>query len=130
MTEEEARAALRRFVAVGGIEPWIAEQPWRAVPTGWTVEGGLHGRRFRLEPVPGRGLRVVMSVRGGEPADWIVPARSSGARHVGALNGPPSTTTSAACPSAMPPSAPTSTHSPASASRRATSGGRPSTQTQ
>ena len=32
MTEAEARAALRAFVAVGEIERWIAEQRW----------GGMH----------------------------------------------------------------------------------------
>ncbi len=37
MTEAEARAALRAFVAVGDIEPWIAEQRWEAVPGGWRV---------------------------------------------------------------------------------------------
>lgn len=71
--EAEARAALRAFVAVGEIEPWIAEQRWEAVPGGWRVRERLHGWRFRVEPVPG-GLRVVMSGIGGEPAKWIVPA--------------------------------------------------------
>ncbi len=33
----------------------------------------LHGWRFRLEPAPG-GLWVIMSVAGGEPATWFVPA--------------------------------------------------------
>ncbi len=41
MTEVQARAALRAFVAVGEIEPWIAEQRWEAVPGGWTVPGDL-----------------------------------------------------------------------------------------
>jgi hypothetical protein len=73
MTEEEARAALRAFVAVGGIERWIAEQTWRSGPGGgWTVPGDLHGFRFRLLPVAG-GVRVTMS--GEEPATWVVPAR-------------------------------------------------------
>ena len=73
MTEAEARAALRAFVAVGEIERWIAEQRWEAVPEGWRVRERLQGWRFRVEPVAG-GLRVVMSVRGGEPAKWTVPA--------------------------------------------------------
>ena len=30
MTEAEARAALRAFVRAGDVEPWIAEQPWKA----------------------------------------------------------------------------------------------------
>ena len=37
MTEAEARAALRAFVAVGEIERWIADQRWEAVPGGWRV---------------------------------------------------------------------------------------------
>jgi hypothetical protein len=74
VTEEEARAALRAFVAVGEIEPWIAEQPWEAVPGGWRVRGQLHSWRFVIERVLG-GLNVVMSVHGGEPAVWFVPAR-------------------------------------------------------
>jgi hypothetical protein len=37
MTEAEARAALRAFIGVGDIEPWIARRPWQAVPGGWTV---------------------------------------------------------------------------------------------
>ena len=73
MTEAEALAALRAFVGVGEIEPWIAEQRWEAMPGGWRVRGQLHSWRFALERVPG-GLNVVMSVRGGEPAVWSVPA--------------------------------------------------------
>jgi hypothetical protein len=67
VTEAQARAALAAFVAVGGIEPWIAEQRWKAVQGGWRVEGQLQGRRFWVERVPG-GVRVVMSGGGGEPA--------------------------------------------------------------
>jgi hypothetical protein len=77
MTEDDARAVLRAFVAVGDIEHWIAEQRWEAVPGGWRVrEPFCHGWRFRLEPVAD-GVRVIMSVRGGEPAAWIVPIRSA-----------------------------------------------------
>jgi hypothetical protein len=74
VTEDEARAALRAFVAVGGIEQWIAEQPWEATARGWTVAGDFHGWRFRLEPVPG-GARVVMSAPGEPRTVWTVPAR-------------------------------------------------------
>ncbi len=73
MTEAEARAALRAFMAVGELERWIAEQPWEAVRGGWRVRGQLHAWRFRVEPAPG-GVRVVASAGGGEPAEWIVPA--------------------------------------------------------
>ena len=74
MTEAEARAALRAFVGIGGVEQWIAEQRWEAVLGGWKVREQLHSWRFRVEPVAS-GVRVVMSVRGGEPAAWTVPAR-------------------------------------------------------
>ncbi len=72
MTETEARAALAAFDAVGGLERWIAEQPWQATPTGWTVPEPLQGWRFRVEAVPG-GVRVVASAGRGEPAVWFVP---------------------------------------------------------
>ncbi len=74
MTEAEARAALRAFVGIGGIEPWIAGWPWKAAPGGWTVAGELQGWRFRLEVVPA-GVNVIASTPGGgEPAVWFVPA--------------------------------------------------------
>ncbi len=74
MTEAEARAALRAFVGVGDLEPWIARRPWQAVPGGWAVAGELQGWGFRLELVPG-GVRVVASAGRGEPAVWFVPGR-------------------------------------------------------
>ena len=74
MTEAEARAALRAFVAVGEIELWTAAQRWVAVPGGWRVRERFQGWHFRVEPVAG-GLRVFMSARGGEPAVWFVPGR-------------------------------------------------------
>ncbi len=73
MTEAEARAALRAFVAVGEIERWIAEQRWEAVPGGWRVRERFDSWHFRVEPVAG-GVRVVMSGIGGQPAVWFVPA--------------------------------------------------------
>ena len=73
MTEAEARAALRVFVAVGDVAPWIAEQPWKAAAGGWSVLSELHGLRFHLEVMPG-GVRVIASAGGGrEPAVWFVP---------------------------------------------------------
>ena len=74
MTEDQARAALAAFDAVGGLERWIAAQRWEAVPGGWRVRERFQGWHFRLEPVAG-GLRVVMSARGGQPAVWFVPVR-------------------------------------------------------
>ena len=59
---------------MGEIERWLAEQPGEPAPGGgWAVPAGLHGGRFRLEPMAG-GLWVVMSAAGGEPATWFVPA--------------------------------------------------------
>lgn len=72
MTEPEARAALRRFVAVGNLEPWIADQPWQAVPGGWTVVGTFQGWAFRVAPLPGE-VRVTASDGRGAPAVWTVP---------------------------------------------------------
>ncbi len=73
MTEAEARAALRAFVGVGQVEPWIAGQPWKAEAGGWSVLGELHGLRFHLEVMPG-GVRVIASLGGGrEPKVWSVP---------------------------------------------------------
>ena len=78
MTQAEARAALRGSVAVGELERWIAAQRWEAIPGGgWRVRGRSAGWRFRLEPVAG-GVRIVMSVRGGEPAVWVVPGQGTG----------------------------------------------------
>jgi hypothetical protein len=74
VTENQARAALVAFDGLGGLERWIAEQPWEAVMGGWTVPGELQGWRFRVEPTPG-GARVVASAPGGEPAAWFVPGR-------------------------------------------------------
>ncbi len=73
MTEAEARAALRVFVAVGDVAPWIAKQPWKAESGGWSVLSELHGLRFHLEVMPG-GARVIASAGSGrEPAVWTVP---------------------------------------------------------
>ena len=73
MTEAEARAALRAFVGVDQMEPWIAEQPWKAEVGGWSVLGEFRGLRFHLEVMPG-GVRVIASAGGGgEPTVWSVP---------------------------------------------------------
>jgi hypothetical protein len=72
ITEAEARAALRAFVGVGGIEQWINAQDWEPTLAGWTVQG-LRSWLVRIEPVPGK-VRIVMSMHGGDPAAWTVPA--------------------------------------------------------
>jgi hypothetical protein len=43
VTEAEVRAALRAFVGVGNVEPWIAGRPWQTMLGGWTVAGELQG---------------------------------------------------------------------------------------
>jgi hypothetical protein len=79
MTEAEARVLLRDCGGFGGLEAWIAEQPWQAAPGGWTVAGRVRGRPFRLEPF-GNGLRITAVTPSGETpgewATWIVPGRS------------------------------------------------------
>ena len=56
MTEDEARTALRAFVAVGE----------------------FYGLRFRVALVPG-GVRLTASYKGkGRPAVWTVPGRCGG----------------------------------------------------
>jgi hypothetical protein len=72
VTEAEARAALRAFIGVGNVEPWIVGRPWQAAPGAWTVAGELEGRRFRVKTAPG-GLPVIASMRGSQPAVWPVP---------------------------------------------------------
>ena len=45
MTEAEAHAALRAFIAADELERWIAAQRWKAVPGGWRVRfQGWHCR--------------------------------------------------------------------------------------
>lgn len=73
VTEAEARAALRRFDGIGGLEHWVAERPWQAAPGGWTVPEPFQGWRFRVELAPS-GVRVSASMGKGEPAVWTVPA--------------------------------------------------------
>jgi hypothetical protein len=75
MTEDEARAALRAWDSVDGAEAWIAAQPWKAVPGGWTVATENRDWRFRVELTP-EGLRVIASSPGGgQPSMWTVRAR-------------------------------------------------------
>ena len=74
MTEDRARAALDAFDGIGGLEAWIAAQPWKAAPGGWVVPEPFQGWRFRVELVPG-GVRVCAFMGKGGPAAWVVPAR-------------------------------------------------------
>ena len=79
MIEDEARHLLRDCGGFGGLEAWIAGQPWEAAPGGWTVAGRVRGRPFRLEPFS-NGLRITaVAPGGGTPGDraaWTVTGRS------------------------------------------------------
>jgi uncharacterized protein YbdZ (MbtH family) len=71
MTEAEARRLLRDWQGAGGLETWIAEQMWRAIPGGWEVVHHLRGWRFRLAPAPpGLHLRAWQGRR--QVAGWEV----------------------------------------------------------
>ncbi len=74
MTKAEARATLATFDAVGGLEAWIAQQPWLAALGGWVVLEALDGWCFRVELAPG-GIRVSAFMGVGDPAVWFVPRR-------------------------------------------------------
>jgi hypothetical protein len=70
MTEAEARQLLRDCGGFGGLEGWIAEQPWEAAQGGWIVAGRVRGRSFRLEPF-GTGLFITaVTPGGGAPGEW------------------------------------------------------------
>jgi hypothetical protein len=79
MTEDEARHLLRDCGGFGGLEAWMAEKPWEAASSGWTVAGRVRSRSFRLEP-SGSGIRITaMAPGGGTPGDWAAwtaPGRS------------------------------------------------------
>jgi hypothetical protein len=76
MTEAEARNLLRRCGGLGGLEAWIARQPWQPLPGGWTVRPELEGYRFRLEAAP-EGVRVTAAIPGKtDPAVWAVARRA------------------------------------------------------
>ena len=47
MTEAEARAVLRAFVAVGELERWIADQRWERIPNGWRASSYQVARELR-----------------------------------------------------------------------------------
>ena len=51
MIEDEARRLLRDCGGFGGLEAWIAEQPWQAAPGGWSVAGRVRGRSLPVEAV-------------------------------------------------------------------------------
>jgi hypothetical protein len=71
MTEDQARALLRKWPGVGQFESWIADQPWRMVRDGWVVGTEFQGCSFHLEPVE-TGLRITASAPWARPAVWIV----------------------------------------------------------
>ena len=71
MTEAAARALLRDWPGVGGVDAWIAGRRWHATPGGSTVTGELQGWSFQMEAVAG-GVRIAAGTPGGAPAVWIV----------------------------------------------------------
>ena len=70
MTETQAHAALAGYDSFDRLEPRIAEQPWMAVPGGWSVAGELQGWRYRLDGMPG-GVRVIAPTPDGGRADGV-----------------------------------------------------------
>ena len=69
MTEADARALLRDCGGFGGLEAWIADQPWKVVPGGWTVAGVVRGGSFLVEPF-GTGLFITaVTLGGGAPGE-------------------------------------------------------------
>ena len=54
-------ATLAAFDEPGGLEPWIADQRWEAVPGGWRVREWFQDWHFRVEPVAG-GVSLVRSL--------------------------------------------------------------------
>ena len=73
MTEAEARRLLRDWPSIGGVEAWMAGQPWRAMLGGWSVDGEWQGWRFRVELIDD-GLRVIAYAPSGRaPATWVIP---------------------------------------------------------
>jgi hypothetical protein len=74
MTEDQARGLLRAVDRAGGLETWIADQPWIPLPSGWAVVPRHEGRRFRIEPVPHDpgGLCIVVRPPTGGSVRWLV----------------------------------------------------------
>ena len=75
MEEDQARVALAALDGLGGLERWIAEQPWEAAQDGWTVQHPLDGWTFMVAPGGAGGVRVTAYMVGGPPTVWFVPGR-------------------------------------------------------
>ena len=73
MTEADVRDLLGRLVR-DGLEDWIVDQPWQAVPGGWTVTTDLQDWQFRIKVVA-TGLQITASVPGSTSTAWVVTAR-------------------------------------------------------
>ncbi len=69
MTEVQARAALAAFDGVGGLEAWIAEQRWEAIPRRLAGAGAASKLAFpdraRCRRAPHRHVRAGVSRRRG-----------------------------------------------------------------
>jgi hypothetical protein len=71
--EGQARALLRGH-AGDGLEAWLAEQRWRAALDGsWLVEAERGGRSYRVEGMPGQGVRVIeRAAAAGAVTSWLI----------------------------------------------------------
>jgi hypothetical protein len=72
VSEDDARDLLGRL-ASDGLEDWIVDQPWQAVPGGWTVTTDLQDWQFWIEVVA-TGFQITASVPGSDPTVWVVTA--------------------------------------------------------
>jgi hypothetical protein len=64
VTEAKARGALAAFDVAGGLEAWIAAQPWRQAPGGWVAPERGPALSARLTP---RGAGGTATAMAGEP---------------------------------------------------------------
>ena len=75
LPEAQARALLRGHPG-DGLEAWLADQRWRAVPGwSWLVEAKRDGRTYRVEGMPGEGqaVRVVeQAAAAGAVTSWLI----------------------------------------------------------
>ena len=71
--EGHARAVLRGH-AGDGLEAWLANQRWRAVSDGsWLVEAARDGSSYRVEGMPGQGVRVIeRTPAAGAVTSWLI----------------------------------------------------------